>query len=45
MESLVRLNPYFRSSAREILKNKLFDDIRIPNNEKQNDIKIKLSVD
>ena len=45
MDSLVRLNPYFRSSAREIIKNKLFDDIRIPNNEKQNDNKIKLNID
>jgi hypothetical protein len=42
---LLVLNPYFRSSAREVIKNKIFDDIRIPFNEKQSEVKLKLSVD
>ena len=31
---MLEMNPYFRSSAREILKSTLFDDIRIHANER-----------
>ena len=39
------MNPYFRSSAREVLKSSLFDDIRIHANERQAPNKLKLAVD
>ena len=34
MESLLEYNPYFRPSAKEVLKNKIFDEVRIKENEK-----------
>jgi len=34
MMSMLEFNPYFRSSARELLKHPVFDDIRIFDNEK-----------
>ena len=43
--SLLEFNPYFRSSAREVLKNAIFDDIRITENERQAPQKLKLIVD
>jgi len=45
MTNLCKLNPFFRHSAREVLKNPIFDDIRIPFNEKQSEEKLKLEVD
>jgi len=42
---MLEMNPYFRSSAREVLKSSLFDDIRIHANERQAPNKLKLAVD
>jgi hypothetical protein len=42
---MLEFNPYFRQSAREVIKSKLFDDVRIIENEKQSSEKIKLMVD
>lgn len=42
---MLEFNPYFRLSARELIKNKLFDEYRIIENEKQSSEKIKLVVD
>ena len=35
LSSMLEFNPFFRSSAREVLKSKIFDEIRIENNERQ----------
>jgi serine/threonine protein kinase len=43
--NMLEFNPYFRQSARELLKSKLFDDIRIVENEKQSVEKIKMIID
>jgi len=45
LTSMLEFNPFFRSSAREILKHKIFDDIRIHENERQAPQKLKLEVD
>lgn len=42
---MLEINPYFRFSARELLKNPFFDDIRIVDNERQAPEKIKLPID
>mgnify|MGYP000105742680 FL=1 len=42
---MLEFNPFFRSSAREILKDTIFDDIRIHDNERQAPTKLKLAVD
>ena len=42
---MLEFNPYFRNSAREIIKNKFFDDIRVIANEKRAINKLKLIVD
>jgi serine/threonine protein kinase len=42
---MLEFNPYFRPSAKQLLKNKLFDEIRNPNNEKRAEFKIKISAD
>ena len=33
MDSLLEYNPYFRPSAKELLSNKIFDEVRIKDNE------------
>ena len=33
LESMTEFNPYFRPSAKELLKNKIFDDMRVESNE------------
>ena len=45
LKGLTEFNPYFRFSAREALKSKFFDDIRIPKIEKACSSKIQLKVD
>ena len=39
------MNPYFRPTADELLKNKIFDEIRIPESEKKSPFKIHLEFD
>lgn len=45
LQWLLRLNPYFRCSASELLKNPIFDKVRNPILEKSAPFKIKLSID
>lgn len=45
LQGLTEFNPYFRCSARELLKHKYFDDVRIPKIEKSASAKIKLKID
>ena len=45
LQWLLRLNPYFRCSASELLKNPIFNKVRNPNLEKSAPFKIKLSID
>ena len=45
LANMLEFNPYFRQSARELLKNPLFDNIRIIENEKQSVDKLKLQID
>ena len=45
LKSLIQLNPYFRKSAGECLKNQVFDEIRQPQNECSAPSKIKILVD
>jgi hypothetical protein len=42
LKGMLEFNPYFRLTARECLKNKIFDDIRISEIEKSAPFKIKL---
>jgi hypothetical protein len=42
---LLEFNPYFRPTARELLKHSLFDDIRIKENEVSADYKIIIEID
>ena len=45
LEEMLELNQFFRPSAKTLLKNKIFDPIRIKDNEKHADYKIKIHVD
>ncbi len=45
LANMLEFNPFFRQSARELLKNPMFDDIRIIENEKQSGDKLKLMID
>lgn len=45
LEGMLEYNPFFRSTASELLTNKFFDDIRIPGLEKASKTKIKLNFD
>ena len=45
VQSLLEFNPFFRASAKEILKNPLFDSVRDPQFEKRAKRKIELKVD
>ena len=45
LEQLVQVNPYFRLSANECLKDPLFDDIRSAQLEKSCNVKLLLEVD
>jgi hypothetical protein len=42
---LLKLNPYFRCSASELLKHSVFDKYRNPNMERSAPYKIKLDID
>ena len=43
---MLEINPHFRPSASELLKNKIFDQMRVPSNEKiEPKFKIKIRVD
>ena len=45
LKSMLEFNPYFRASAKEVLQNKYFDDIRIPMNEGNAPYKLKFEID
>ena len=45
LKGLTEFNPFFRFSAREAMKSKYFDDIRIPKIEKACSSKVQLKVD
>lgn len=42
---MVELNPYFRPSAKELLKNKYFDEVRVPEFEHSSRQKLSLELD
>ena len=42
---MLEINPYFRKSARELIKNPYFDEIRVKDNEEHAPVKIKLDID
>ena len=45
LESMTEFNPYFRPSARQLLKNKIFDDIRKKDIEENAPFKITIDID
>lgn len=45
LRPMVEINPYFRPSARELLKADYFDDVRIPEFEKSCTTKMSLEID
>lgn len=45
MTWLIQLNPYFRCSASELIKHKIFDRVRQPLHERSSPIKINLEID
>lgn len=45
LASLLEFNPYFRMSAKELLRLKCFDPFRNPNMEKESPAKIELDID
>ena len=45
LEQMLQFNPYFRPKAAELLKNPIFDTIRIPANEGKGNHKIVLNFD
>ena len=42
---MLEINPFFRKSARELIKNPYFDEIRMKDNEDYAPEKIKLDID
>ena len=42
---MLEMNPYFRPSAKEILKNSYFDEVRIPEYEHSSNLKLSLDLD
>ena len=44
LKGMLEFNPYFRLTARECLKNKIFNDIRISDVEQSAPFKIKLQI-
>ena len=42
---MLQVNPYFRPTAKELLKNKYFDEVRIPAYEHSSPIKLSLEID
>lgn len=45
LKSMLEFNPYFRSSAAELLKNSIFDTIRVPKFEKPSSLQLDLNID
>lgn len=43
--NMLQVNPYFRFSARELLKNKCFDSVRRPENEVHSGLKFMFDID
>lgn len=42
---MLEINPYFRPTAKELLKNKYFDDVRVPKYEHSSKQKLSLDLD
>lgn len=42
---MLEFNPFFRQTARELLKNPYFDNIRVADNEMHAPFKIQLNID
>ena len=45
LESMLEFNPYFRPTAKQLLKNKIFDSVRIKSNEESATHSIVVSAD
>ena len=45
LTQMLEINPYFRPSANQLLKNPIFDEIRINKNEKPPPFRVKIEVD
>ena len=45
LESMLEFNPYFRPTAKQLLKNKIFDSVRIKSNEESTTHSIVVSAD
>ena len=45
VDKLLNLNPFFRESAAELIKLKVFDEVREKKSEKKASLKIKLDID
>ena len=45
LEQMLEINPYFRPTAGELLKNKIFDEIRIRENEQMSRGNFKIQLD
>ena len=42
---MLQYNPYFRPSVKQLLKNKLFDEVRMDENQMLSPIKIVINID
>ena len=45
LRPMLHVNPYFRPTAKELLRNKYFDDVRIPVYERSSLVKLTLQID
>ena len=45
LTQMLEINPHFRPSARDLLKNKLFDSIRLKSVEISSKVRIKIKID
>ena len=45
LRPMLQVNPYFRPTAKELLKSKFFDDVRIPKYERSSPTKLSLEID
>ena len=45
IKPMIEVNPYFRPTAKELLKNKYFDEVRVPEYEHSSRQKLSLEID
>lgn len=45
LKQMLEINPYFRPSAKQLLKHKIFDNVRQENDKKSAPFKVKINID